>query len=155
MHGLGNHALLRGCRFVARARTLDAHWTLFHAGVPFAKEMLWADIKQAKEMGFVRTWSGRRGRFERDHDGNVIDPHKALNKRIQGSSADQTKMAMILLHEEKYFLQLQIHDSLGASVESIPQAQRMCSIMEHAIKMRVPMRADLKMGTSWGDAVSH
>ena len=127
----------------------------FHRGVPFAKEMLWADIKQAKEMGFVRTWSGRRGRFERDHDGNVIDPHKALNKRIQGSSADQTKMAMILLHEEKYFLQLQIHDSLGASVESIPQAQRMCSIMEHAIKMRVPMRADLKMGTSWGDAVSH
>ena len=123
----------------------------FDRGVPFARAMLKADIKQAKALGFVRTWSKRRSRFERDLDGNVIDPHKGLNKRIQGSSADQTKTAMIELERAGFYLQLQIYDSLGASVETEAQGREICEIMENCIPMRVAVRADLKVGKNWGE----
>jgi len=123
----------------------------FNNAVPFARAMLQADMEQAKSLGYVRTWSERRLHFERDLDGNTIENHKGLNKRIQGSSADQTKTAMIEVEKEGIFLQLQIYDSLGASVVDEREAKRMCEIMENCIPMQVPMCAELKMGDNWGE----
>ena len=48
--------------------------------------------------------------------------YKALNRLIQGSSADMTKKAMVDLHEQGIVSHIQVHDELNCSVESAKDA---------------------------------
>jgi len=74
---------------------------------------------------------------------------KALNRLIQGSAADQTKLAMVLCDEAGLDLRLPVHDELNAMVESEKEAKLMCEIMENAIELKLPSVADLDLGTTW------
>src|SRR5262249_27304866 len=47
---------------------------------------------------------------------------------------------------------LQLHDSLDCSVSSREQGERVARLGCAAVKLKVPMRVDLKFGRSWGDA---
>jgi len=55
--------------------------------------------------------------------------YKALNRLIQGSAADMTKKAMVLLFEEGIVPHIQIHDELCFSIESEEQAEKIKTIM--------------------------
>ena len=55
--------------------------------------------------------------------------YKALNRLIQGSAADMTKKAMVLLFEEGIVPHIQIHDELCFSIESEKQAEKIKTIM--------------------------
>ena len=76
--------------------------------------------------------------------------YKALNRLIQGSAADMTKKAMVLLFEEGIVPHIQIHDELCFSIESEEQAEKIKTIMENAIKLEVPNRVDYESGPNWG-----
>jgi hypothetical protein len=71
---------------------------------------------------------------------------------IQGSAADQTKMAMVALHEAGERLLLQVHDELVLSVETKEQAQRAAEIMANAVRLEIPSRVDVEIGENWGEA---
>jgi DNA polymerase I-like protein with 3'-5' exonuclease and polymerase domains len=78
--------------------------------------------------------------------------HKALNALIQGSSADMTKKAMLTVYNETGLVpHLQVHDELDYSVESEEQANKIKSLMETCVKLKVPIKADLTLGNSWTD----
>jgi DNA polymerase I-like protein with 3'-5' exonuclease and polymerase domains len=78
--------------------------------------------------------------------------HKALNALIQGSSADMTKKAMLMVYNETGLVpHLQVHDELDYSVESEEQANKIKSLMENCVKLRIPIKADLTLGDSWTD----
>ena len=47
---------------------------------------------------------------------NALIPYKALNRLIQGSSADQTKQAMLSCYQAGYLPILQLHDELCFNV---------------------------------------
>ncbi len=78
--------------------------------------------------------------------------YKGLNRLIQGSAADHTKMAMVALHEAGENLLLQVHDELVLSVKDRAQAERAAEIMANCVKMEIPSRVDVEVGPNWGEA---
>ena len=76
--------------------------------------------------------------------------YKALNKLIQGSAADMTKKAMVLLYRKGILPHIQIHDELCISIKNTQQAEKIKKIMETVIKLEVPNKVDYEFGPNWG-----
>ena len=77
--------------------------------------------------------------------------YRALNKLIQGSAADQTKVAMLALYREGVIPHIQIHDELDISVSSVQESEQIIRIMEEAVQLQVPNKVDYEKGVSWGE----
>lgn len=124
----------------------------FDAKVPFIRELARRAERVAKDRGYIRTVLGRRCHFPPAKDGPGYDwTHKALNRLIQGSSADQTKKAMVLAHEAGIRLQLQVHDELDLTIWSHDEARHLSEIMRNAVPCNVPHRCDIEVGPNWGE----
>lgn len=124
----------------------------FDAGVPYAREMSVMLTTLANERGYIRTHSGRRVHYPM-FDGRYEDTQKGLNNEIQGSSADETKEAVVALDRAGYFIQLQVHDEVDGSYGSREEAEAAGEIMRNAIPDKaVPSRVDVEFGVSWGEA---
>lgn len=123
----------------------------FNEYIPYLRELANMVKKKADRYGFVKTLSGRRCRFPRNAAGEFDWTYKALNRIIQGSSADQTKTAMIEAYRAGLPIQIQVHDELNGSFETLDQALQLKSIMENCIELVVPSRVDLDTGPNWGE----
>lgn len=148
----------------------------FHKKVPFLKGTVNAVMRRIDAPaagGAIRTLLGRKCRFPlwepMQYGVNKALPYeqaaaeygprikragtyKGLNRLIQGSAADQTKRAMIALHEAGENLLLQVHDELVISVKDRAQAERAAEIMANCVAMEIPSRVDVEVGPSWGEA---
>ena len=78
--------------------------------------------------------------------------YKALNRLIQGSGADQTKKAIVDCYEQGDLALLQIHDELCFNVSSKEHAQKIKTVMENGVKLRVPSVVDVALGKDFGEA---
>jgi DNA polymerase I-like protein with 3'-5' exonuclease and polymerase domains len=76
--------------------------------------------------------------------------YTALNKLVQGSAADMTKKAMVLLYKEGILPHIQIHDELCISIIDKEQAEKIKNIMEKAISLEIPNKVDYESGPNWG-----
>ena len=144
----------------------------FHANVPFVKQLMEQATRKADHVGFLRTLLGRKCRFdlweprafgihralplweaekEYGRDLKRAWTYKALNRLIQGSSADMTKKAMVDLYEEGILSHIQVNDELNCSIESEEQAAKIKEIMEQTVELRVPLKVDMELGPSWGE----
>ena len=123
--------------------------------VPFLKMLAKRTEKKALATGLIITVGGRHCHFPVDKDGNFDFCHKALNRLIQGSSADQTKAAMVALSEGGFDdnLLLQVHDEIDSSVDSPEQAEEMAHLMRTCVPCRVPAKVDVEIGNSWGNSM--
>lgn len=77
--------------------------------------------------------------------------HKALNRLIQGSAGDQTKMAMLECYKQGRIPHIQMHDELDFSVSSRKEAEMIGKIMREVVPISVPMDVDIEIGPSWGE----
>ena len=77
--------------------------------------------------------------------------YKALNRLIQGSAADMTKKAMVMLYEKGILPHIQIHDELCVSVSNEREASIIKQTMEEAIPLLVKNKVSYKKGQSWGN----
>ncbi len=129
----------------------------FDTEVPYVRKLAGAATERAEARGFVSTILGRRLNFERRDDGTFDYTHKALNRIIQGSSADQTKLAICELDRAGHFIQLQVHDETDGSFGTVAEAKAAGDIMRDCIKdaykgkLYVPFSVDTECGPSWGD----
>ena len=106
----------------------------------------------AKTRGWVKTYASRRCRFPYDERKREFEwVHKALNRIIQGSAADQIKLAMRDLDRAGITPCLQVHDELDDSVSSPERAKEIAEIMKEAAPMRVPSVVDIEVGPNWGE----
>ena len=48
---------------------------------------------------------------------------------------------------------LQVHDEVALSVNTKEEAEEGARIMEQAVRLEVPTRCDVEIGTSWGDSM--
>lgn len=119
--------------------------------VPYLRATARAVENVAKERGYVTTIMGRRCHFPVDHHGNYDYTHKAFNRIVQGSAADQMKLAMVEMDADGAPLQLQVHDEVDLTIDSRAQGERYASIMIECLKLRVPVKVDLEVGPSWGE----
>ena len=124
----------------------------FDKELAFVKMLADKCQSKADKVGFLITVLGRHCHFPKEQDGSFGWTHKGLNRLIQGSSADQTKAAMVQLDAEGYEPQLQIHDEVDSTVESPEQAEKMADIMRHCVPANVPFKVDVEVGPNWGEA---
>jgi DNA polymerase I-like protein with 3'-5' exonuclease and polymerase domains len=106
-------------------------------------------------VGYVITLGGRRCRFPRDDQGNYDWTHKALNRLIQGASADQTKTAMVKLAEDGFDMILQVHDEVALSVKTVAEAEDAAQVMRTCVPLELPSKVDVELGPSWGHSMGY
>jgi DNA polymerase I-like protein with 3'-5' exonuclease and polymerase domains len=145
----------------------------YNRKVPFVKLLSDRCMKKADEEGVIRTKLGRKCRFDewepRDWGlwtsetfENAVakygkdnikrsKTYKALNRLIQGSAADQTKLAVVECAKEGYVPKLQIHDELCFDVETEEDEKNIKNIMEKCMELKVPSVVDVAIGKNWGE----
>ena len=77
--------------------------------------------------------------------------YKALNRLVQGSAADMTKKAMVLLYEKGIVPHIQIHDELCVSIKDQATRITVQETMETAIPLVVKNKVDYESGPNWGN----
>ena len=143
----------------------------YHEKVPFIRALQDQCARVAMDRGYIKTFAGRHCRFnlwESRYERTLPLPlkeaqekygdnlkrsytYKALNRLIQGSAADMTKLAMLGLWEEGIVPHLQVHDEVDISIENTEQANTVARIMENCVELAVPLLVDMELGTSWGE----
>jgi DNA polymerase-1 len=137
---------------------IDSYF-LKYSGV---KEWMENIVKEARQNGYVSTLLGRI-RYLPDinaKNGQVrgFAERMALNTPIQGTSADIIKAAMIEVDKKlqetglKAVMLLQVHDELVFEIPVDEEKKALPLIkttMENAVKLNVPIVADLKIGHNW------
>ena len=144
----------------------------YNNAVPFIKQLSKIYMDQADTDGFITTLSGRRCRFpyyEPRNGGRALlykeagaqygfenvkraFTYSALNRKIQGGSADMIKIAMRNLWREGFVPKVTVHDEIGLSVKTLSEARRVAEIMRNCVKLKVPLKVDVDVGESWGAA---
>src|SRR5439155_22451827 len=121
-------------------------------------------LETARRTGYVETILKRRRPLPglRAEGARRADAERAaINAPIQGSAADLVKVAMVkidsLLAEQGYRtrLILQLHDELlfETDEDEIGAASSIIrEVMEHAIRLRVPLVVHQGQGRTWADA---
>jgi len=123
----------------------------FNRLVPYPRQLARIIQRLADQRGFIRTLGGRRCRFPRKQDGTFDWTHKALNRWVQGSSADQVKISMVRADEAGYQLRLQVHDELDLSAPCRESVEGLAEIMRSSLDLNVPSKVDIEVGPSWGE----
>lgn len=129
----------------------------FNEKAPYIKQLSKKAQARAEDVGFIRTVGGRRLNFEEKADmSGYTFTYRALNRLIQGSSADQMKRAMVEIDRSMpdTFLQLQVHDETDSSVADCREARMIAEIMRESTQASVPFRVDIEMGMNWGNLVA-
>jgi len=129
----------------------DALFQNFHKEAPFIRQLSEKCEAAAKRRGWVRTVLGRKLHFEKDERGQFDRCHLGLNKLVQGSSADQTKKAMVDIDAAGYAIQLQVHDEINFSGDE-RDAKVVSDIMVDCVPLQVPSWVGGGIGPNWGAA---
>lgn len=177
LYGMGKKKLGRGLGLTPAAT--DTLFQAYHAGNPHVSATMGYFMDQARRLGEVRTVLGRRSQFDLWEPegwvqgavplnykaalkkyGNEIQragTYKALNRVLQGSAADEMKMAMLLCYERGLFAEigpprLTVHDELvfsdpGGYNSTFDEIEY---VMCNALPLRIPIIVDAEIGPDWG-----
>ena len=143
------------------ARTyMDAYFNRYPNVLQFM-----TDIKaKAAEQGYVETLLGRRLYLPEIKSSNGMRrkaaERVAINAPMQGTAADIIKVAMIgidkmIFGDENIKMIMQVHDELVFEVKAERvdhYSQLIKAEMEKAIKLHVPLIADVGVGDNWDEA---
>ena len=137
----------------------------YFATYPQLKKYMAEQVQKAQDLGYVETILNRKRHLKDINSANfVVKAHaerNAVNAPIQGSAADVIKLAMINIDEKleeknlKTKMLLQVHDEL---VLDVPKSELEAikpiikTTMENAVKLNVPLVADVGVGQNWLEA---
>ncbi len=139
--------------------------TKYFASHPEVKEYMDANVRMAKEQGYVTTILGRK-RFipelkSPNYNMRSFGERAAMNMPLQGSAADIIKIAMLRVAERlkrdglKAKMVLQVHDELVLDTPKEEEERTKAALkeeMESAVGLSVPLIAEVSTGKSWYDA---
>jgi DNA polymerase-1 len=132
---------------------------------PGIKEYMDKTIKEAHELGYVKTLMGRIRIIPELQNKNYMirqaGERMALNTPIQGTSADIIKKAMVEVHKKikerklKSKMILQIHDELviDTKKDELNEIKEILKeTMENTYKLNVPLKIDINIGENLYEA---
>ena len=123
------------------------------------------NVRHAEENGYIKTIFDRRRKILAINSKNKMEKEGAIrvakNSPIQGSAADIVKQAMLDVTSalkstgSKARLLLQVHDELifecpDDETEISNTIALIRDKMEHAVKLRVPLRVSIECDKNWG-----
>jgi DNA polymerase-1 len=137
---------------------IDAYFTRY----PKVFDFLQNCIEQARYEEKTLTLSGRERYIPEINSTNKMlqqaAERLAINTPIQGTAADMMKLAMLNIDKKmtqaklEGFCILQIHDELIFEVpeQEVPPFKKIiCTEMEHAMPLEVPLVVNVKVGKNW------
>lgn len=160
-YGMGEAKMCRSCGFPTETVNIrgaerevagpegKAFLAEFNRKVPFLNSIKELAERVAWNRRYIQTILGRHIHYP---PGRNME-RKALNNLIQGSAADQTKLAMVLMDENNYRIQLQIHDEVDTTVYDEKTPKEMAEIMSTCVPLVVPSKVDIELGDNWGDSM--
>jgi DNA polymerase-1 len=121
-------------------------------------------VLEAKEKGYVSTILGRKRPLRDIASSNAMlrqnAERMAMNSPIQGTAADLMKLAMIEIDRKlkaeklRSKLIIQVHDEvlLDCPKDEIEHVRKLvCTAMEEAMKLSVPLRVNSSVAGNWAD----
>ncbi|WP_145052624.1 DNA polymerase [Paenibacillus xylanexedens] len=144
----------------------EAYIEAYFAQYPGVKAWMNKQRKLMQSQGFTKTYLGRKRRVHKEVNSDKFwlvqrGFRQGINSVIQGSSADQVKIASILLQE---FLEsidahivLWVHDEIIFDVpENVgnENLQKIADIMCGAVQLDCGMKSDIEVGAKWGQKMS-
>lgn len=160
IYGIGSYSLSQDIGITKKEA--DKYIEGYFAKYPKVKEFVDKSVAIAKEKGYATTIFNRRRYIPEINSNNFMQrsfgERVAMNMPVQGSAADIIKIAMVKVWKRlkaenlKAKLVLQVHDELlieapieeKAKVEQLLQEE-----MENAVKLRVPLLAEVHSGKNW------
>ena len=151
----------------------------FDGAAPFIRSLSELCSRKAQQRGYIYTILGRKRHFtawepydsfQRRKRGEYIVPtdygtakrlwpntrlvrantKDAFNSLIQGSAADQTKLAMVEMFEQLSVVPyIQVHDEVDSPVANEGDAETQADVMRECIKLEIPVKVDTTIGESW------
>jgi DNA polymerase-1 len=126
---------------------------IFDEAAPFIKQLAKKAQNAVKQKGYIKTELGRRFRFAKEEDGRTYKfLNKALNRLIQGSAADMTKLALRDMYRAGILPHGTVHDEIDISASDPKIVAQAKEIMETAMELTIPIKIDVSSGLTWGDA---
>ncbi|RAP33836.1 DNA polymerase I [Candidatus Marinamargulisbacteria bacterium SCGC AG-410-N11] len=136
----------------------------YYNNFPSIKQFMAETVEYAKENGYVKTEFGRIREIPDIKSNNVskrnFAERTAINTRVQGTSADIMKKAMINVLSSikdaqlKSKMIIQVHDELVFDVpnDELDQLIRIAKDeMERIVNYLVPLKTDVEVGPNWKD----
>lgn len=123
----------------------------FDGRAPYIRQLAKKVEQRVKQVGLIITGGGRHLHFPQRKDGSYDWSHKGLNRLIQGTSADQVKMALVEIDRAGHHMMLQVHDDVANSVADRAEAEAIGEIMSNIMPARVPFKVDVEIGPNWGE----
>lgn len=162
IYGISDYGLARQLNISreAAARYMKSYFERY----PHIHEYMQTMIEQARNTGRAVTMFGRYRELPDIHSKNFnrrsFAERTAMNTPIQGTAADIMKIAMRNVYKKmqamgcRSRILLQVHDEL--IVEAVNSEKEMLKkllkeTMEQAVKLRVPLVADVHTGTNWAE----
>lgn len=162
IYGISDYGLARQLNISreAAARYMKSYFERY----PHIHEYMQTMIEQARNTGRAVTMFGRYRELPDIHSKNFnrrsFAERTAMNTPIQGTAADIMKIAMRNVYKKmqamgcRSRILLQVHDEL--IVEAVNSEKEMLekllkATMEQAVKLRVPLVADVHTGTNWAE----
>ena len=163
IYGIGAFSLAQdiGVSRAEAARYIDGYFATY----PQIKQFMEDTVHSAKEKGYAQTMFGRRRYLPelKSSNGNLraFGERVARNMPIQGTAADIIKLAMVKTRQSLALngldarVILQVHDELIVEAEesiASKAAEILEYEMENAVKLAVPLIAEVHKGRSWYSA---
>lgn len=139
----------------------------FHATYQRIQKFATTIVEKAKREGYIETITCRRRYLplinSQDRKESSKAERQALNSTIQGSASDIVKNAIVNMEKnlkKKNFenddciLVLHLHDELFYEVKESKLKEAiniLIESMEGCVKLKVPLKVKIKMGSSWGE----
>jgi DNA polymerase-1 len=162
VYGISDFGLARNLG-ISRKRAADFISRYFER-YPMVRKFMEDVVQFGYEHGYISTLYGRRRMLGELKSGNAntrnFGERAAMNTPIQGTAADIIKAAMVKVDQElkkgrfQGRLVLTVHDELIVEApvqeaDAIRQTLKKC--MEQVIKLKIPLKCDIRVGYSWYD----
>jgi len=163
VYGISDYGLSQNLNITRRdaAQFIEQYFAVFQGVRKYMDDI----VKQARQDGYVTTLLERRRYLPEITASNFnlrsFAERTAMNTPIQGTAADIIKLAMVQmakrLEDEKLKsrMLLQVHDELVFEVpaEELEMMKKLVpDVMAGALKLDVPLQADVSFGANWYEA---
>jgi len=135
-------------------RWIDSFFELY----PNVKRAMDDTGRELQERGFVTTLFGRRRRFPGFKHLNKWKKaaclRQAFNFKVQGSAADQVKIAMAKIYQAGHNIILMVHDEILVECENSKLelcVNQIKECMEQAVSFCIPFKVDYKVAKNYGE----
>ncbi|WKL00966.1 DNA polymerase I [Paenibacillus amylolyticus] len=163
VYGISDYGLSQNLHITRKEATqfIDQYFEVFQGVRRYMDDI----VKEARQDGYVKTLLERRRYLPEINASNFnlrsFAERTAMNTPIQGTAADIIKLAMVQMDEAlrerklKSRMLLQVHDELVFEVpadELELMKELVPSVMEKALELSVPLKAEVSFGDNWYEA---